>query len=350
MRFAAIPTILLVATSAAFSQSASVRAAAPLNMPAPVDSNSPGYWMNGDFHLLNSTGNGPMRADGTNQNRLGVPESVRINRIHPWPTWIEAVWVDSNGIIFAWYHQEQPSGCPGRSLAVPHIGEAISYDGGNSFQDMGTIISSPVAPDCQSQNGYFAGGNGDVSVIRDQNSEYFYFLFTNYAGPKSHQGIALARMPFASRYNPVGAVQKYFQGDFTEPGENGRVTAIFPAKVRWEQPNADSFWGPSIHWNTYLNSYVMLLNHSCCTPGFPQEGIYVTFGADLSNPASWTAPVKLMDNSGWYPQVLGGGKDGSDTLAGRTPRLYIYGQSQWQIVFDKASAAAPLNPQQPSAP
>ncbi len=332
------------------AQTARVRPAPPVTMPGQVDSNSPGYWINGEFHLLNSTGNGPVRSQGPSQLRLGAPSKVNMKPIYPWPAWIEATWVDSNGIIFSWYHQEQPSGCPGVSLAVPHIGAAISYDGGNSFHDLGTIISSGVAPNCQSQNGYFAGGNGDLSVIPDQTQEFFYFFFTNYGGPRDSQGVAVARMPFWSRYNPVGAVKKYYQGDFTEPGVQGRVTPIFPAKVSWRRANADSFWGPSIHWNTYLNTFVMLLNHSCCTPGFPQEGIYASFGLDLSNPASWSAPVKILDDSGWYPQVLGRGKSGSDTLAGRISRLYIYGQSQWEIVFDKPGADSSADPAAPANP
>ena len=304
-------------------------------MPGQVDSNSPAYWRAGQLYIFNSTGNGPVRSQGLNQTHLVNPTSIRMNRIHPWPVWFESAWVDTNGIIFAWYHQEHHDVCPGTQLAVPQIGAAISYDGGNSFQDLGAIISSGVPMDCHSQNFYFAGGEGDFSVILDRNQEFFYFLFTNYAGPTPHQGIAIARMPFASRYNPMGAVMKYYLGGWTEPGVSGHVTPIFPAKVNWARSNSDSFWGPSVHWNTYLNSFVMLLNHSCCAANFPQEGIYVSFSSDLSNPASWAPPVKILDAPGWYPQILGRSSDGTDSLAGRNPRLYVYGKSQWEIVFDR---------------
>jgi hypothetical protein len=142
-------------------------------------------------------------------------------------------------------------------------------------------------------------------------------------------------MPFASRFSQNGAVMKWYNGDWTEPGLNGRITPIFPAKVSWQQPNTDSFWGPSIHWNSYLDQYVILLNHSCCTPGFTQEGIYVSFNKKLSDPASWTEPDKILDDSGWYPQVIGLGPNGTDRSAGRVARLYIYGHSHWDIVFKR---------------
>ena len=325
------------------AQTAKVREASQLDMPAQVDSNSPAYWKDGQLQLMNSTGNGPMRSSGADQFHLGAPVSARINyRVNPWPLWLEAVWVDPTGVIFGWYHQEHFGLCPGTNLSVPHIGAVISYDGGNSFNDMGSIIENGDGIDCRSQNGYFAGGSGDLSVIPDRDKNYFYFLFSNYAGPVESQGVAIARMPFASRFSPMGAVWKYYQGGWTEAGVRGRVTPIFPAKVDWQHANTDSFWGPSIHWNTYLKQYVVLLNRSCCSTGFPQKAIYASYSADLSDPAKWTKPAKILNDTGWYPQVLGEGANGTDTLAGRTARLYTYGHSRWEIVFSKpAEADAP---------
>src|SRR5262249_33851751 len=158
------------------------------------------------------------------------------------------------------YHQEHWGLCPGSRLAVPQIGAALSFDGGNSFQDLGPVLVSGDGYDCSSQNGYLAGGHGDFSVVLDRDRHYFYFLFTNYAGRLRSQGVAIARMPYESRWGPVGAATKYFEGGWTEPGIGGRMSAIFPAKVSWQQANTDSMWGPSVHWNTYLESYVILLN------------------------------------------------------------------------------------------
>lgn len=317
------------------AQQAKVRRVTQVDMPSEVDSNSPAFWRDGQLNLLNSTGNGPMASSGSDQFHLGAPQAVFVNRINLWPTWMESVWTDPSGVVFGWYHQEHWGVCPGSRLAVPQIGAAISYDGGATFQDMGAVISSGDPYSCAAQNGYFAGGTGDFSVVLDRGHNYFYFYFSNYAGPVDTQGVAAARMPYSARFYPVGNVSKFYNGSWTEPGLRGRVTPIFPAKVSWMDANTDAFWGPSIHWNTYLGAWVMLLNHSCCSTGFPQEGIYISYANHLGGPAAWSQPTKLLDSTGWYPQVLGTGAAGTDTQAGRVARLYIWGHSYWEVIFEK---------------
>jgi hypothetical protein len=306
-------------------------------MPAEVDSNSPAFWLNGEFHLLNSTGDGPKLSGGPDQFHLGSPESTFMSRLLPQPLWMESIWQDTDsGVIFGWYHQEIWGLCKGSRLAVPQIGAAVSYNGGASWIDMGAVITSGDGYSCAAQNGYFAGGTGDVSVILDRDKQYFYFFFGVYAGPVEAQGVGVARMPFASRFSQNGAAMKWNDGGWNSPGLGGRITPIFPAKVSWQDPNTDAFWGPAVHWNTYLEQYVMLLNHSCCEPGFPQEGIYASFGTnDLSDPSKWSKPRKILQDSGWYPQVIGLGKNSTDRTAGRVARLYISGHSRWEIVFWK---------------
>lgn len=319
----------------AFAQQVHVRDMPQVDMPAEVDSNSPAFWSGGEFHLYNSTGAGPKTSTGSDQFHLGQAQSIVMNYAQAWPTWMESVWMDEDGVVYGWYHREHFGVCPGTSLEEPQIGAAISYDGGHSFLDMGAILQSGDPIDCSSKNGYAVGGHGDFSVIVDRQKNYFYFLFSNYGGPLESQGVAIARMEFASRTSPVGNVWKYYQGGWTEPGIRGHMTPIFPATVSWQRADTDSFWGPSIHWNTYLGKYVMLLNRSCCSPGYPQEGIYVSYSKSLSNPGSWTQPVKFLDNTGWYPQVIGSGANGTDKLAGRVARLYIYGHSSWQVIFER---------------
>jgi hypothetical protein len=329
----------LCGATAGFAQRAHLRFIEEIDMPGQVDSNTPAFWRNGQLQVLNSTGgNASVRGSGPDQAHLGSPQQVNFPHYNPWPTWFEAVWQDpSTGVLFAWYHQEHWGLCAGSRLAVPQIGAAISYDGGKTFGDMGPVLTSGDPYSCAAQNGYTAGGVGDFSVILDRKNEYFYFLFSHYDGPLESQGVAIARMPFANRHNPAGAAKKYYNGGWTEPGIGGRDTPIFPAKVSWLSAATDSFWGPSVHWNTYLKSYVMLLNRSCCTTGYPQEGIYLSFSADLSDPKSWSAPKRIVKDPGWYPQVLGDGPQGTDTLSGRVAHLWIYGHSHWEITFLKPS-------------
>ena len=197
------------------------------------------------------------------------------------------------------------------------------------------MLASGAEPACDAQNGYFAGGHGDFTVILDRDRQYFYFLFSNYAGETAEQGVAIARMAFADRAKPSGKAWKYFDSDWTEPGLGGRVTPIFPVTASWVDAFTDAFWGPSIHWNTHLEKWVILMNRSCCEPGWPPEGIYVTFNDDLSNPLSWTKPIKLLGDVGWYPQVLGLGEGESDKEAGERARLFIGGASRWELFFSE---------------
>jgi hypothetical protein len=63
---------------------------------------------------------------------------------------------------------------------------------------------------------------------------------------------------------------------------------------------------------------------------------------DLSDPAGWTKPKKILDapqlrKSKWYPQVVGtdAAKRETDKFAGKTARLFVAGTSMWEIVFSK---------------
>lgn len=312
-------------------QTIEVRAATEANLPSPTDSNSPAHWSNGSFVLFNSMGT-PFRSEGADQFTLNGQAGVGFHYQHPSPIWIEATWMDADGVLFAWYHHEPGGVCRGSSLTAPKIGALLSYDGGRTFQDLGFILTSGDAVDCSAKNGYFAGGNGDFSVIADADRQYLYFLFSNYGGDVSNQGVAIARMAFSDRYWPQGAVWKSFNGQFTQPGLGGRLTPIFPATVSWSAADTDAFWGPSVHWNTALNQYVVLLNHSCCTPEWPQEGIYLSTNPDLSDPAGWSPPTRVLEGFGWYPQVLGEGPGETDKLAGAVSRIYLYGVSNWELV------------------
>ena len=158
---------------------------------------------------------------------------------------------------------------------------------------------------------------------------------STYAGPVSEQGVGVARMRWADRDSPAGKVGKWHQGKWAEPGIGGHATIIFPAFIYWHHEDANSFWGPSIHWNTHLRQYVILLNRSMDSR-WTQEGIYVSFNPDLANPGGWSAPRRILDATGndrWYPQVIGldASKRETDKLAGRDARLFIRGQFRWGL-------------------
>jgi len=338
-----------------YGQYAYVQPAQRVILPKVIDGNTAAMWANGELHIFHSTGV-PTRSKGPDQFQLTKTESVNFDSSEHQPVWFEAVWRDEDGTLFMWYHNEPGGVCSGNDLTAPRIGAAVSYDNGKTVQDLGLILESGDPFDCTAKNGFFAGGHGDFSVIPDREKNYFYFLFTNYGGVLAEQGVAIARMPFADRFQPGSAVKKYHQGAWDEPGRSGRMTPIFAASVAWNVSNTDSHWGPSIHWNTYLEQYVVLLNHACCSPGWPQVGVYASFNTDLSRPQDWVYPYRILENAqiahqpGYYPQVLGLESDGTDTLAGQIARLYVHGESDFEIVFSKDTPTiVPTDPCDPDS-
>jgi len=306
--------------------------AEPVRMPGVGDSNSPLHWnREGRLVLFNSDGT-PMRMEGDDQFTLGEP--LRLN--FPRETaWIESTWTEGDGVVYAWYHHEQILDCGELPpLSMPVIGAAVSRDDGHTFEDLGIVLSAGHEPNCAAQNGYFAGGHGDFTVVLDREHRHFYFHYSAYGGDVTTQGVAMARMAFEDRDQPVGAVWKYAAEGWIEPGVGGETRPVFPAAVSWAEPNAEAFWGASVHWNTHLNQWVMLLNHTCCFAGWPQEGVYISYSPDLADPSLWSQPAMLVNHGGWYPQVMGLGPGETDKVAGHEARFYMHGVSEWTIVFE----------------
>jgi len=310
------------------------------NAAGDVDCSSPAHWDGDTMYMFYSTGH-PFLSSGPDLFHLNRPsQRVSFDNEPTWTMggrWIESTHKADDGRLYMWYHNEPPLAF-GRT--APRIGTMVSTDNGLTWRDLGIVLEVPAGSNnTGSVNKYFVGGNGDFAVIADNNKEYLYFFVSTYHKDKAQQGVYLARMRYEDRDAPIGKVVKWHQGGWKEPGLGGHVTPIFPVATDWHRSDADAFWGPSIHYNTYLNKWVMLLNRAK-DKDWTQEGIYVSFNADLADPSGWTQPVKVLDageleKSKWYPQVVGldKGKRQTDKLAGRTARLFVAGVSKWEIVF-----------------
>lgn len=313
-------------------------AGAVADRPGETDCNSPLHWDDDTLYLFNSAGH-PWRSAGPDLFHLNrdYRRSEYSNQVNG-GRWIECTWKNDDGVLYGWYHNEPGGLCPGTRLTAPKIGAVRSCDNGATWRDLGIVLESrPGTLRCDTANYYFAGGNGDFSIMLDARREYVYFLISTYAGGVSEQGVAVARMCWADRDAPVGKVWKWHDGRWAEPGLSGRVTPFLVAETDWHRADANAFWGPAIHWNHYLNRYVLLLNRAK-DANWTQEGIYISFNLDLSNPRRWSAPQKLLGDlrkDEWYPQVVGLDKSccETDKLAGRVARLFVRGQSRWEIEF-----------------
>jgi hypothetical protein len=308
-----------------------------------TDCNSPCWWSDEQLFMLNSTGH-PWRSSGVDVSHLGPSQAINYSNTVDGGRWIESVYPEPDGTLYGWYHNEPmkllpeqvQTGRPNR-LTAPFIGGAISRDNGLTWIDQGILISGGQGTlNYQTLNYFFAGGNGDFSVILDRAGEYFYFLMGTYYKDVTQQGVSLARMRFADRVNPAGKVQKWRQGGWESPGLGGEVTPILPAAADWNGPHPDTFWGPSVHWNTALEQYVILLNRAVGTR-WEREGLYVCLTPDISDPHSWSEPLRILDAPGWYPQVVGldTSRCETDREAGPECRLFVHGRSSHILRFSR---------------
>jgi hypothetical protein len=321
-----------------------------------ADSNSPGVWAEvrgrSILHVLTSIDGAPSRSLGSDLTALGPPRDVRIE---PWPSggnWLEAVIADDDGVWYGYYHNERHSQFCGeeQQRMAPRIGAARSFDNGRTWEDLGIVLEAPPETDeCDSPNTYFVGGVGDFSAILDRDKLDLYFFYSQYVGWTPSQGVAIARLPWADRNEPVGKITIYADGGWASPTSDDSMVdesaparwsyphavPVFPARVSWHNPegSVDAYWGPSVHWNTHLRQYVMLLNRAKDSQ-WTQQGIYISYAKTLDDPKAWSAPRKLISGGRWYPQVFGlETGTGTDKTAGEVARFFMSGYSEYLIQF-----------------
>jgi hypothetical protein len=236
---------------------------------------------------------------------------------------------------------------------LPRIGAARSTNRGRTWEDLGIILEAPAGTSvCDTQNRYFVGGVGDLSVLLDPDDQDLYLFFSQYGRGPAAQGVAFARMAWADRDSPVGRVAVWQQGAWVPPtaievdtAEGLEIvgfrypagTSLWATSEPWHdaRPANNAFWGPSVHWNTFLGAYVMLLNRAK-DEAFAQEGIYVSYSATLDTPTAWSAPQRLLTGGAWYPQVLGlEARTGTDKVAGELARFWMAGFSDSIIHFSR---------------
>lgn len=342
--------------------------ASPLHLPGgrdgtgrvhTVDSNSPVEWDSNGQLIVFTSSQQPFRSSGPSLPFLAwpaLPVFIEARADVRGGQWIEATYRADNGKLYGWYHNEPPGLCGNSSrLTAPRIGALVSEDDGQTWRNLGIVIDAPAGSlNCSTQNYFFAGGNGDFSVLLDQTQEYFYFFISTYHRQFNEQGVAAARLRFADLDEPRGKVWKWYNGDWSEPGLGGRVTTTFPAMIDWHRSTANAFWGPAVHYNTYLNQYVMLLNRAM-DRNWSQEGIYVSYNINLTDPQGWSMPERLpiYQDLGWYPEVIGLNPGETDKMLGQTGRLFISGHSYWEISFNPTDNpdpfTVPVPPRRPPA-
>jgi len=333
--------------------SARLVSAPRLQLPGQIDSSNPLVWSLIDgvrtLSVITSWGGVPRRSSGSDLEHLasGAPVSFITHPGHG--VWMESIVTDDGGAWYGFYHHERPADdCARPDRQLPRIGAARSFDDGQTWEDLGIVLDAPAgSAQCASTNRFVLGGVGDVSAMLDADRQNLYLFFSQYSGGADRQGVAVARLAWADRNAPQGKAMIFNDGAWLPIGvssDDMATTWSYPPGTPLVQATrpfhdgvaaADVFWGASIHWNTYLEQYVMLLNRAK-DENFSTEGIYVSFAPSLDDPRAWSAPQKLMSGGEWYPQVVGlEGDSGTDRLAGRRARFFLTGLSTRLIEFEK---------------
>lgn len=322
-----------------------------LAMPRLVDSNVPMTWdlVEGQLRLFATTswGGTPSLVEGPTLD--GLTRVIDVVDIVPHPghgVWIEAIVPDERGTWYGYYHHEAPADRCGRGdRQIPRLGAVRSSDRGRTWEDLGVVVEAAPASDaCASTNRFVLGGVGDVSAMLDAERTDLYLFISQYVSDPAAQGIVVARLAWADRDLPVGRAT-IWQNEAWIPArqldDGGWDYPLGTPLVTVHQPwhdgraEADAFWGPSVHWNTYLERYVMLMNRTK-NESFDNEGIYISYSTTLADPRAWSAPQRLMTGGGWYPQVAGLEMgSGTDKLAGRRARFFLTGKSEHVIEFER---------------
>jgi hypothetical protein len=334
----------LIAAATIGAQSRGPRArlvSAPrVELPARIDSSNPAVWSLVDgvrrLFVISSWAGIPVRSVGDSLESLRNSGPVAFTSHPGHGVWFEAIIPADEATWYAYYHHERPADLCGRpDRQLPRIGAMRSSDRGHTWDDLGIVLDAPAGTAaCDSRNRFVLGGVGDVTAALDPDTRDIYLYFSQYSRESLTQGVAVARLAWPDRDEPVGKLSIWNDGAWLPDG-------LGTPLVRGRQPfhdrsaAADVFWGPSIHWNTYLERYVMLLNRAR-DDQFNNDGIYVSYSPTLADPSQWTAPVKILDGGGWYPQVIGmEAGSGTDRIAGKRARFFLTGRSERYIEFER---------------
>ena len=315
--------------------------ASRLQLPGDIDSNNPAIWSLVDgvhrLFVISSWGGVPTRSSGAALASLRLEGPVGFSNHPGHGVWIESIVPDDAGMWYAYYHHERDAGaCGRRDRQLPRIGALRSPDRGMTWHYLGIMLDAVAGTEaCESANQFVLGGVGDVTAVLDARKQDVYLYFSQYARDPAVQGVAVARLAWADRDDPAGKLFVWRDGVWLPDSQRSGTPLVRASQPFHDRLTAsDVFWGPSIHWNTYLNRYVMLLNRAS-DDEFNQEGIYVSYSPTVADPTQWTTPVKIMHGGTWYPQVVGTEiGSGTDRQAGKRARFFLTGRSDRVIDFE----------------
>ena len=214
--------------------------------------------------------------------------------------------------------------------AVCRIGIMKSIDGGRNWSDKGIILEDKQPRLILKQHNTsidFAGGVGDPSAV--VSGDYLYIFYGEYGYPGvydensydykmewSGQCISVARISLSELNNPAKKAKRWNGAGFTisYDGIGKPITALQIPLDKGGGPTSSAsakyYWGPSVSWNSYLKSWVLLMSKAE-SPKWGGSSVFISFNRhrDLGvafNSQEWSEPALLIDKPGdvlWYPAL-----------------------------------------------
>ncbi|GEM_PF-469304 len=241
--------------------------------------------------------------------------------------WPMGLYIDANGKFYAYIHNETgwyaggtgynttTGGDPGEP-DFRHIGLMTSTDQGQNWDFEGWVItgSQPAYTTAYRPDGLTTGGQpgpsyrlgaGDFSLFDNPNDDYLYIAYAEITvtGSDHADHIYIAR---ASKSNP-SVWHKYYNGDWTEPGNSGLETPIIAGG------NV-----PSLGWSAHLNQYIMT-SYNRPAWGAGLTTLQISTSPDLVN---WSVPQLLSSSDTTFNKpywtLVNSGTSGNLKVVGQT--------------------------------
>ena len=252
------------------------------------------FWA--EFENYRSTGKSQFVED---QTKFDPIKSVfgRRGNFDSWDnggSWLMSVFRESGDNFIGFYHAED-HWYPHTSNDIAWKSLAVTYssDKGKTWSTGNQIITSPTAKPATPT----WGGSGDCCVVWDHINNRWMCYYQEH------------NILMAVSTEPKGAPgtwKKYYNGAFTEDGLGGQHTRL---------PGLENAPGgnPSVHWNTYLEKWVMVWH------GWSPPKIYLSVSEDGVH---WDEPKSIIVSSisgrAWYPTIIGS----TDVEAGQIAKIY----------------------------
>lgn len=224
------------------------------------------------------------------------PDTGSSNGFNDGGMWLIGVSDLKDGRLAGFFHAEShwyPRTTQGWK-AYKSIGVAYSEDNGLTWGAPVPILkhleNKPETPSWS--------GLGDGCVIYNHLKNRYYCYYTPASGSTTIS-MAVSSVPDGA----PGSWYKWYNGEFSQPGIGGLQTPVAELSSR---PGAN----PSVHWNTYLNRFVMVWH------GWDGK-IYISTSEEGE---VWETPQLLIDEGSktWYPVVVGD----DSVQGGQTVTLY----------------------------